>query len=88
MHGHQDHKGLEHLRRHQEADGSQISLHCCQVFTTQEPLHIVPILARAPKSMEGILLEHCLLSQEEAENLQMSLPAFISAVVVQLLSCV
>ena len=80
MYGHQDHKGLEHLHRHQEADGSQISLQCCQVFTAQEPLHILPILALS--LWRGFSLEPCLLSQEEAENLQMSLPAFISAVVV------
>ena len=87
MYGHQDHKGLEHLHRHQEADGSQISLQCCQVFTAQEPLHILPILALS--LWRGFSLEPCLLSQEEAENLQMSLPAFISAVVVvQSLSCV
>ena len=86
-HGHQDHRGLEHLHQHQEADGSQISLQCCQVFTAQEPLHILPILALS--LWRGFSLEHCLLSQEEAENLQISLPAFISAlVVVHSLSCV
>lgn len=56
--GHQDHKGLEHLRCHQEPDGSTGSTDFSTALPSlhaQEPLHIPPILTHAPKSTEGIL---------------------------------